>query len=187
MLWLHQLLSPAGPQGSLCNPSTDLHHDSIERASSLLHCHALSSSTSKDLALQLCAQDKWAGDAHADGLAGCACRPCWWHMADDPHPPGPPYKRVKTARDYEREARRPDKRTRQWRKDHPDEEWTQHSDAETYRNLEARGPRVPPPLTLYGGPREPRVPPPPPRPPSRPGPDVEYESRPWRASVSHKG
>ena len=67
--------------------------------------------------------------------------------------PDPPRKRIKTSRDYEREARRPDKRTRQRLRDgdaqgRPAAPWT------------PRTPRV------FGGPHEPSWPPP--EPPSSP-------------------
>ena len=70
--------------------------------------------------------------------------------------PDPPRKRIKTTRDYEREARRPDKRTRQRLRD---------SDAQG-RLAAPWTPRTPRPLTVFGGPREPSWPPP--EPPSSP-------------------
>eukprot|EP00439_Symbiodinium_sp_Y106_P016350 s5048_g2.t1 len=70
--------------------------------------------------------------------------------------PDPPRKRIKTSRDYEREARRPDKRTRQRLRD---------GDAQG-RLATPWTPRTPRPLTVFGGPREPSWPPP--EPPSSP-------------------
>ena len=94
---------------------------------------------------------------------------------EDPDPDsGPPRKRVKTTRDYEREARRPDKRTRQMLKRGAP------SLGSTTAPSIPRTPRTPRPLTVFGGGhREPREPSwPPPLPPSR---NSERESAPSTA------
>ena len=93
---------------------------------------------------------------------------------EDPDPdPGPPRKRIKTTRDYEREARRPDKSTRQMLKRGAP------SLGSTTTPSMPRSPRTPRPLTVFGGGhREPSWPPP--LPPSRtrgrePGPSSPIE------------
>ena len=72
-------------------------------------------------------------------------------------------KRLKTDRDYAREARRPDKYTRQRRKaaqaaEASNSGGTGSSEVGRMRRSDAAG--TPRPLTVYGGPREPAWPPP---------------------------
>ena len=75
------------------------------------------------------------------------------------------YKRLKTARDYEREARRPDKQTRKKIKE-----------ARERHRSEQRTPRTPRPLTVFSAPRAAAWPPPaPPAQPRRRSRDSAHE------------